>query len=592
MLLRSVFPLRAVLLRAIAALLAALAAVPAAAQDQEAKPVYDVRIEAPGPLDDLLRDALDIVRWRTYAGITPELIQRLAVQAEAQAYEAVATEGYYAPRISVTTQEQNGRTQVLIKVDPGEPTRVAAVDIRFRGAVVDEANESRMAAVREGWPLQPGTVFRQADWALAKRRAVDTLSAVRYAGATIAASHAYVDPATGAARLSIELDSGPPFQFGAISVVGLVRYTERDVVNYAPFRRGDEYSRELMEVFTRRLIATNYFASTQIVLDERRSNAGEAPVTVSVIEAPSRRLEVGIGYSTDTFARATLVWRDVDVRDDAWRWRNEARIETTRQTLATFLDLPARGNGWGDQFDARVERSDIQNLATTGVIAGYQYRRLSERDRLAFGAQFNYERSDPEGAESDTAHALYTYVDQTWRFTDDLLSPRRGLMLNLQAGAGVPGASTRTFGRFLARAQYFLPVGRRDDLSLRAEAAAVLAGSSWGIPQSLLFRTGGDLTVRGYAYQSLGVQDGDAIVGGRYFALTSAEYTHWLAETWGIAAFIDAGNAADSVRDLSLAVGYGLGVRVRSPIGPFRLDVAYGERTEEFRIHFSVGLAF
>jgi translocation and assembly module TamA len=98
--------------------------------------------------------------------------------------------------------------------------------------------------------------------------------------------------------------------------------------------------------------------------------------------------------------------------------------------------------------------------------------------------------------------------------------------------------------------------------------------------------------VRGYAYQSLGVSEGEAIVGGRYYALTSAEYTHWFAESWGVAAFVDAGDAADTPRDLSLAVGYGLGVRVRSPIGPFRLDVAYGERTEAFRIHFSVGLAF
>jgi translocation and assembly module TamA len=446
--------------------------------------------------------------------------------------------------------------------------------------------------VRAAWPLQVGAVFRQADWTLAKRRAVDTLSAVRYAGANIAASRADIDPATAAARLYIELDSGQPFYFGAISVLGLSRYTERDVVNYAPFRRGDEYSREQMEVFTRRLIATNYFASTQILLDEERSQAGQAPVTVSVIEAPSRRLELGLGYSTDTFARATVVWRDADVRNDAWRWRNEARIETTRQTLATFLDLPARANGWGDQLDARVEHTDIQNLATTGVTVGYQYRRLNERDRLAFGGQFVYERSDPDGAEPDTAHALYAYVDQTWRFTDELLAPRRGLMVNLQGGAGVPALSTRTFGRFLARAQYFLPIGRRDDLSLRAEAAVVTTPTTVGIPQSLLFRTGGDLTVRGYAYQSLGVQDGEAIVGGRYYALTSAEYTHWFDDIWGMAAFVDAGNAADSVSDLSLAVGYGLGVRVRSPIGPFRLDVAYGERTEEFRIHFSVGLAF
>jgi translocation and assembly module TamA len=572
---------------------AVLAFFAAAAWAQgEAKPAYDVVIDAPAGLRDLLEDALDIVRWRTYVGITPELIERLARQAESQAFEAVATEGFYAPKIDVATEDRAGRTTVVIRIEPGELTRVAAVDIRFRGAVVDERNEARMAAVREEWALPVDAVFRQADWSTAKRRAVDTLSAVRYAGAAIASSRADVDPATGTARLEIELDSGPPFYFGPITVLGLTRFSEREVLHLAPFRQGDEYTREELEVYTRRLVATQYFASTQILLDDDRNRAGEAPVTVSVIEAPSRRLELGVGYSTDTGARVTMMWRNVDLFDSAWRSRTEARIEQQRQTLATFLDLPARANGWGDSMDARLERSDIQNLETYGIVAGYQYRRLEERNRLALGAQVHIERSEPLGAEADTAHALYPFVDHTWRTTDDLLSPRRGLMTNVQVGFGVPGVSSRTFGRAIGRAQYFVPIARYNDLSLRVEGGAVFAGGSDGIPQSLLFRTGGDTSVRGYAFQSLGVQDGDAIVGGRYYAVTSAEYTRWLGENWGLAAFIDAGDAADSPKDLSLAVGYGVGVRIRSPIGPFRLDVAYGERTEEFRIHFSVGVLF
>jgi translocation and assembly module TamA len=31
---------------------------------------------------------------------------------------------------------------------------------------------------------------------------------------------------------------------------------------------------------------------------------------------------------------------------------------------------------------------------------------------------------------------------------------------------------------------------------------------------------------------------------------------------------------------------------VKTPIGPFRLDVAYGEQSRQVRLHFSVGLAF
>lgn len=44
-------------------------------------------------------------------------------------------------------------------------------------------------------------------------------------------------------------------------------------------------------------------------------------------------------------------------------------------------------------------------------------------------------------------------------------------------------------------------------------------------------------------------------------ATASAELTHWLDEQWGIATFVDAGNAVDSLSDVELAVGYGLGAR-------------------------------
>lgn len=559
----------------------------------EPPPAYEVVIEAPGELAAILRESLDIVRWRTYPGATPELVDRLALEAEQQAFEAVATQGYFAPSIAVRVNaDENGRRTVFIAVEPGAQTRVRSVRFAFRGAVADEGNEARMQAVRESWMLPEGQVFRQADWNTAKRRALDTLSASRYAGASIAASRADVDPDAGTADLELELDSGPPFYFGPIAVLGLSRHAESEVLNLAPFRPGDPYTREELEVFQRRLTATNYFASVQILLDDDRDSAGWAPVTVSVLEAPSRRLELGVGYTTDTLGRVTLVWRNINVRDRAWRWRTEARIEQRQQRLATVLDLPARANGWSDSYDARIERTDIENLETFGFIGGYQYRRLEERNRLALGLEGYVEHSRPEGADSETAHALYPFFDQTWRTTDELLSPRRGLIFNFQLGAGAPGVSSRTFARGIARAQYFVPLGRENDLTLRAEAGAVIAGGRDGIPQSLLFRTGGDTTVRGYAFQSIGVPDGDAIVGGRFYTLGSIEYTRWIGDGWGLAAFVDAGDATDRPRDVSLSVGYGAGVRIRSPIGPFRLDVAYGDKSEEFRIHFSVGVAF
>jgi len=84
----------------------------------------------------------------------------------------------------------------------------------------------------------------------------------------------------------------------------------------------------------------------------------------------------------------------------------------------------------------------------------------------------------------------------------------------------------------------------------------------------------------------------DATVGGRYYALASLEAVRWLGANWGLAAFVDAGNANDDLAQWRPAYGYGAGLRVRSPIGPFRVDVAYGQETQKVRVHLSVGLSF
>jgi translocation and assembly module TamA len=143
-------------------------------------------------------------------------------------------------------------------------------------------------------------------------------------------------------------------------------------------------------------------------------------------------------------------------------------------------------------------------------------------------------------------------------------------------------------GRYAA----WVPIDSLTQLTFRADAGAVLASTRDGIPSPLLFRTGGDTTVRGYAFDSLGVKLGNATVGGRYYAVGSAEAIRWIGEAWGLAAFIDAGNATDEVTNFHLAVGYGVGARFRTPLGPFRVDLAYGRDTQKVRLHFSVGLSF
>ena len=98
--------------------------------------------------------------------------------------------------------------------------------------------------------------------------------------------------------------------------------------------------------------------------------------------------------------------------------------------------------------------------------------------------------------------------------------------------------------------------------------------------------------MRGYAYQSLGVQEGSATLGGRYLLTLSAEYTHWFDARWGVATFFDAGQAGDDHEVFKLAPGYGMGARWKSPAGPLAVDLAWGQLDKQLRVHFSLAVPF
>ena len=197
------------------------------------------------------------------------------------------------------------------------------------------------------------------------------------------------------------------------------------------------------------------------------------------------------------------------------------------------------------------------------------------------------------GAQGDNRATLSPFYAWTLRNVDHLLYPTRGYLLSFQTDVAARALlSDQDFLRGHGRGVYFYPLGERGQLILRGELGVVAAKSRDGIPSDYLFRTGGDQTVRGYTYQGLGITEGSAVVGGRYLAVASAEYVHWLTGQWGAAAFVDAGNAADSLRELTPTYGVGVGVRWKSPVGPLNLDIAYGEKTRELRLHFSVGFGF
>jgi len=191
-----------------------------------------------------------------------------------------------------------------------------------------------------------------------------------------------------------------------------------------------------------------------------------------------------------------------------------------------------------------------------------------------------------------------------WRDMDSLVLPTDGRSIAVQTGigtvhsideSGATGAGSGPFSRLHLRGQWWLPFGERWYGYARLEAGQVFAEDDVNVPETQRFRAGGDESVRGYAWRSLTPQVNGVDVGGRVVATASIEVARPVSEklpsVWW-ATFVDAGNAAENWSGFRPAWGAGVGVRWRSPVGPLRADLAYGDQEQGWRLHLSVGIAY
>lgn len=555
---------------------------------------YIVEINGAGNLTRLLDEHLEIRRRQTDPDLPVEQVQRLADVTPQQIRELLATEGYFSPAIDVALDRQSTPWVVRFDVNPGVPTRIDTVDIRFSGEIANgpRADTQRQERLRRQWSLEQGDIFTQAKWNDAKSALLKNLLNRLYPAARIADSEALIDPEKHTARLSVNMDSGPAFTFGQLDIKGLERYSQDMIERLNPIRPGDPYSQEKLSELQSRLQDSGYFSSAFATVEVDPAQSQRVPVRVDLTENKRKRLSLGVGFSTDTGARAQAKWLNRNFLNRNWRLESDLRIDRETRVLGADMFLPALSNGWLPSFGADYERTDTAGELNNKIRTG---ARLSSPDKLnekVWAVDFLADRQRIADAINNRQALIGSYA-YTMRRLNNPINPRRGYVASLTLGAGLRGVGNeQSLVRAVGRINWLSPVSQRWQTVLRGEIGQVFGADRTTVPGDLLFRTGGDQTVRGYAYDSLGVAQNGAVVGGTVTAVISAELVYQLTPAWGAAVFTDAGNAADSWGDFRLKHGSGIGARWRSPIGPVNIDIAYGHATRTPRLHFSVGYGF
>lgn len=554
-----------------------------------ASAAVDVTIEGVGDELEANIEAFLSINEGDLADASPRRVRRLHQRAPGEIRRALEPFGYYNVRVDSELKGGPDDWHARYRINPGERVRLERVRIHITGPAADDP-AFRQAIAQA--PLNEGAPLAHADYNATKQRLTELAAQRGYLDANWVRSQLRVFPERGAAEAVLELGSGPRYRFGEVRFVDS-ELNDSFLRRYLQFESGDPYSgSELLEL-QYALNDSDYFSRVEVMPLRGEAEDQRIPIQVRLHPRPQHRHTFGIGYGTDTGARVSVGREDRWVNRRGHRFNTEFQIAEERNRLSARYSVPL-DQPWRERMEvvAAVGEQDIGDGRTRQRQIGIQ--RVTTHAGWQSTVGVEYERSTDEiGGHAVTRELVMPRLGLVRSNFNDPVFATRGYRLSADLNGG-----TQTFGSDVSFLRLHLdgyyvrglwPDGR---VLLRGELGRTQIDDVDDLPLTQRFFAGGDQSVRGFAYQSLAPrnEDGD-VIGGRYLGVASAELEQLVAGNWGAAIFVDHGNAMNEV-DSDRRTAAGIGLRYRSPVGVFRVDVAYpvDGMGGDARLHLSLGV--
>ncbi len=550
---------------------------------------------------NFLTQHLDLQRYRSLNDLDETELARLLRDADVQARELLGTLGFFKPTLR-WSQDKSVNTgtlgHVLVDVDTGPAARISQVQWQWLGDVADDPEaRAQLQAIEQQWALPVGETFSQNSWNQAKTQALRKLLTERYPWGRILHSLALVDEPNNQVRLWLTLESGPAVRLGALQILGAEKYGAAQVERLARLPAGQLYRQNDLLEAQQRLVSSGFYDSVFVSLDAEGTPA-HAPVRIELKESLRQKWVLGLGVRSDSGARVSAEHTHHSVPGLHWRSVSKLSLDKDLQSVSLDLLAPPDASLWRWNTSVKFDREKLFDLPLQSQRWRVGRTQLGERIDRTYFAQYDSARL--QGDFQLQLEAISANYGWTWRNFDSLPFPNRGLGVGIELGSGVTlGERREPYVRWLIKGLGLLPLGSSmGRLAVRADIGSVVSRDTSNLPATQLFWTGGDNSVRGYAPNSIGVIDVDGVTEpGRYLAAGSLEWQRPIrrqgqATDWESAVFIDAGTVTNATSQLKPQVGYGVGARWRSPVGPVRMDLAYAQSLQKLRLHLSVGFKF
>ncbi len=545
------------------------------------------------PLLENVLNFLDIEKQKNNKELTPHWIQNLHQQSSKEIREALQPYGYYQPEIIADLQEKDGTWMATYIVNKGLPVKITKRDVRWIG---EGATDPVFQESIKSYFKNCSNRLIHSEYETAKNNFMSVAFSNGYPKARFIKSEWLVDLASNSAELTLHMDTGPLYYFG--DVFFQQNFLDPKLLaRYNSIKKGSPYSHEDLLTFQQILIASNYAREINIEPLFHKAENKLLPVNILMEPIVPHRFTFGLGYETDIGLRGSARWDDRLIN----RYGHHSEV---------LIKLSGKETTLRGQYSIPVVKQITDNWVSS---TSYNYEETPDTSSSTFDLETSFVRRNFKDTQFYKAFILAASeaftVGNNPKTTTNLLIPGGTIRFSTMEEEAFPqkgcyfftdlrGAvetllSDTSFARLHVKGQYMMGLGESGRIDTRMEVGVAWVNDFSFYPASLRFFAGGDNSVRGYRYESLGPgDDKGVVVGGKQVFSGSLQYDHRVAESWVVDGFVDLGNAYNGTLD-KVYVGAGAGFRWLAPFGSLRFDIAYPvseqPQLDDWRIHIGFG---
>ncbi len=533
------------------------------------------------PLKFAVTSGVDVAQYAN-RNVTDAQVQRLYGQAVDQAKSSLEPYGYYEAAVDGRLESLGGGNwRVTLHVSPGAPVKVTVVELQLdpKAAEIPGIRRAKRAVENlKGETLNHG-VYDSARDALSS-----ALTADGFLDARLTTRRVEVNRGERSAIVRLAWQVGPRYRFGDVHFEGS-QFRPGFLQRYVPFKHGDYFSQSQLLQLQQALNGADYFSVVNVQPDVDDKKNGVVDVKVDLAPAKRTIYTGGPFFGTDTGFGVRVGYELRWTNRRGHKWKNEVVLAQNLKTVSTLYTVPLPGpNQRSFNYGAiyRDSNTDTSQSRTLEVIANetrqwYGWTRSIGMHVLDGTFTVGKRGDEPDstpGLEHGQSTLVYPEMSLSRKSGDNPIFVRNGWSLILTARSTVGTLlSDASFSQITADAKWINSFAGNNRLILRGSAGATWTNDFSDLPPQLRFFAGGDRSVRGYGFQSIGPENSyGRVIGGKNLLVASTEVEHYFTRTWGMATFVDAGNAFSGT-DYKPEIGAGLGVRWLSPVGMIRVDL-------------------